>query len=67
MPRNDAAHRAHVVGALGRLLPGAAGRTISGQDPNVLLSPAVGLLVLALYAAAAAVIASIATDRRDFV
>lgn len=55
------------VGAVGRLLPGAAGRAISGQDPNVLLSPTVSLIVLALYAAAAAVIGSIATVRRDCV
>ena len=52
------------VGDVGRLLPGAAGRAISGQDPNVLLSPAVGLVVLALYGAA---IGTIATVRRDFV
>ncbi len=55
------------IGAVGRLLPGAAGRAISGQDPNILLSPAVGFVVLILYAAASAVIGSMVTERRDFV
>ncbi len=55
------------VGAVGRLLPGAAGRAISGQDPNILLSPAVGLVVLILYASAGGVVGSIVTVRRDFV
>jgi ABC-type transport system involved in multi-copper enzyme maturation permease subunit len=55
------------VGAVGRLLPGASGRAISGQDPKILLSPAVGLVVLILYAAAAGVIGSVVTERRDFV
>jgi ABC-2 type transport system permease protein len=53
------------VGGVGRLLPGAAGKAISGQDPDKLLAPAVGLLLLALYAGAAAVAGSIATSRRD--
>jgi len=51
---------------LGRLLPGAAAKAISGQDPDTLLAPAVGLVLLALYAAAAAVAGSLATARRDF-
>jgi ABC-type transport system involved in multi-copper enzyme maturation permease subunit len=55
------------VGNVGRLLPGAAGRAISGQDPNTLLAPAVGLLLLALYAVAAAVAGCLATSRRDVV
>lgn len=55
------------IGAVGRLLPGAAGRAIGGQDPTILLSPAVGLVVLILYAAAAGVMGSIVTVRRDFV
>jgi ABC-2 type transport system permease protein len=53
------------VGGVGKLLPGAAAKAISGQDPDALLSPAVGLLLLALYAAAAAVGGSLATSRRD--
>lgn len=50
---------------LGRLLPGAAAKAISGQDPDTLLAPAVGLVLLALYAAAAAVSGSLAASRRD--
>ena len=53
------------VGNVGRLLPGAAGKAISGQDPDTLLAPAVGLVMLALYAAAAAVAGALATARRD--
>jgi ABC-2 type transport system permease protein len=55
------------VGDVGRLLPGNAGRAISGQDPDTLLAPAVGLVLLALYAAAAAVAGWLATARRDTV
>jgi ABC-type transport system involved in multi-copper enzyme maturation permease subunit len=55
------------VGGVGRLLPGAAGKAISGQDPDTLLAPAVGLVLLALYAAAVAVAGSLATSRRDVI
>lgn len=55
------------VGNVGRLLPGAAGKAISGQEPDTLLAPGVGLVLLALYAAAAAVAGSLATSRRDVV
>jgi ABC-2 type transport system permease protein len=55
------------VGDVGRLLPGAAGKAISGQDPGTLLAPGVGLVLLALYAAAAAAAGSLATSRRDSV
>ncbi len=55
------------VGDVGRLLPGAAGKAISGQDPSRLLAPAVGLVLLALYAAAASVAGALATSRRDVV
>jgi ABC-2 type transport system permease protein len=55
------------VGNVGRLLPGAAAKAISGQDPDTLLVPAVGLVLLVLYAAAAAVTGSLATSRRDVV
>jgi ABC-2 type transport system permease protein len=50
---------------IGRFAPGAAAAAISGQDPDTLLAPAVGLVLLALYAAAAAVAGSLATSRRD--
>lgn len=53
------------VGDVGRLLPGAAAKAITGQDPNKLLAPAVSLVLLALYAAAAVVAGSLATSRRD--
>lgn len=53
------------VGGIGKLLPGAAGKAISGQDPDSLVAPAVGLVLLALYAAAAWVAGSLATSRRD--
>jgi ABC-2 type transport system permease protein len=55
------------VGNVGRLLPGAAGQAISGQDPDTLLPPAVGLVLLALYAAAAGLAGWLATSRRDVV
>jgi hypothetical protein len=53
------------VGNVGRLLPSAAGKAISGQDPDTLLAPGVGLVLLALYAATVAVAGSLATSRRD--
>lgn len=53
------------LGDVGRLLPGAAAAAISGQDPGTLLAPAVGLAVLAIYAAAAALAGSLAISRRD--
>lgn len=53
------------VGDIGRLLPGSAGRAISGQNPEALLGPAVALVLLVVYAAAAVVAGSLATARRD--
>jgi len=53
------------VGDIGRLLPGAAARAISGQDPTTLVAPGVGLLLLVGYAIAAAVAATLTTSRRD--
>lgn len=53
------------LGDIGRLLPGAAAAAVSGQDPGTLLAPAVGLMLLALYAAAAALAGSLAISRRD--
>ncbi len=55
------------LGDVGRFLPGAAAAAISGQDPGTLLSPAVGLGLLALYAVAAALIGSLEISRRDVV
>jgi ABC-2 type transport system permease protein len=48
-----------------KFAPGTLGTAISGQDPNTLLAPGISLLLLALYAAAAAVAGSVATTRRD--
>jgi ABC-type transport system involved in multi-copper enzyme maturation permease subunit len=53
------------LGDIGRLLPGAAAAAISGQDPGTLLAPAVGLVLLALYATAAAIAGALALSRRD--
>jgi ABC-type transport system involved in multi-copper enzyme maturation permease subunit len=55
------------IGDIGRLLPGSAGRAISGQNPDTLLTPGAGLILLLLYAITAAVAGRLATDRRDFV
>ncbi len=54
------------VGGIGRLLPGAAAKAMSGQDPATLVAPAIGLALLVLYAGVAAVIGSLVTSRRDF-
>lgn len=48
-----------------KFAPGALGMAISGQEPDTLLSPLVSLLLLAIYAAAAAVAGAGATSRRD--
>jgi ABC-2 type transport system permease protein len=50
---------------VGRFLPGAAASAMSGQDPGTLLAPAVGLVLLACYAVAAAMAGSLAISRRD--
>jgi ABC-type transport system involved in multi-copper enzyme maturation permease subunit len=55
------------LGNVGRFLPGAAAAAISGQDPDTLLAPAVGLGLLTLYAGAAALAGSLATAHRDVV
>jgi ABC-2 type transport system permease protein len=55
------------VGEFGRFAPGAAGAALGGLDPDTLLAPAVGLVLLVLYATAAAVIGSVVTSRRDVV
>jgi len=53
------------VPSVGRFAPGAAGAAITGQDTNDLLSPAIGALVLAVWATAATSAGWIATLRRD--
>ena len=53
------------LGEVWRFLPGAAAAAISGQEPGTLLAPAVGLALLAAYAAAAAVSGAFATSHRD--
>jgi hypothetical protein len=50
---------------IGRFAPGAAAAALSGQDPDKLVVPAIGLLLLAVYAASAALAGSLATTRRD--
>jgi ABC-type transport system involved in multi-copper enzyme maturation permease subunit len=53
------------LGEIGRFLPGSAAAAISGQDPGTLLSPAVGLALLAAYAVVATLAGRVATSRRD--
>jgi ABC-2 type transport system permease protein len=48
-----------------KFAPGAAAAAITGLDPDRLLTPALGALLLAVYAAAAAAAGSMATLRRD--
>jgi ABC-type transport system involved in multi-copper enzyme maturation permease subunit len=55
------------VADVGKFAPGAAGAAISGLEPDRLLAPALGLVLLSLYAVAAAVAGSLATTRRDVV
>jgi hypothetical protein len=52
---------------IGRFGPGNAAAAITGQHPDKLLAPAVGLAVLVLYALAAAALGALATGRRDVV
>ena len=53
------------VPGAGKFAPGAAAAAITGLDPDRLLTPALGALLLAVYAAAAAAAGSMATLRRD--
>ncbi len=53
------------VPEVGRFAPGSAGAAITGQDPDTLLSPAIGLVVLAAYATVAALAGLRATAHRD--
>jgi hypothetical protein len=53
------------VPGVGRFAPGAAAAAMTGLDPDTLLAPAFGALLLALYTAAASAAGTIATLRRD--
>lgn len=53
------------LGDVGRFLPGQAAMAISGQAPDTLLIPGAGLVLLAVYAAAAALAGAYLTVRRD--
>jgi hypothetical protein len=53
------------VTKIGRLGPGAAAAAITGQDPGTLVAPAIGLVLLAFYAAVAALAGVLATARLD--
>jgi hypothetical protein len=55
------------VPGVGRFAPGAAAAAMTGLDPETLLAPALGALLLAAYAAASAAAGWIATLRRDVV
>lgn len=50
-----------------KFAPGTLGMSLSGQEPDTLLAPAISLPLLALYAAAAVAAGSLATTRRDVV
>lgn len=53
------------LGEFGRYLPGAAAAAISGQEPDRLLAPALGLAVLCLYTAGSSLLGAFAMSRRD--
>ena len=53
------------VGDVGRFAPGALGMAISGQDPDTLVAPELGLVLLSAYAGASALAGLVATTRRD--
>ena len=53
------------LGDVFKFLPGSAAAAISGQEPGTLLAPAVGLVLLAVYAAAAALAGLFAIRHRD--
>jgi ABC-type transport system involved in multi-copper enzyme maturation permease subunit len=53
------------LGEVGRYLPGAAAAAMSGQAPDTLLAPAVGLVLLVSYAVVTTLAGAVATSRRD--
>jgi ABC-2 type transport system permease protein len=48
-----------------KFAPGTLAMAVSGQEPGALLAPAISLLLLSVYAAAAAAAGWLATTRRD--
>jgi hypothetical protein len=54
------------VPSVSRFMPGALGQAITGQRTGTLHTPALGALLLALYAAGAVTVGTLATTRRDF-
>jgi hypothetical protein len=53
------------LGDVFKFLPGSAAAAVSGQEPGMLLAPAVGLALLAAYAATAATSGAFATAHQD--
>jgi hypothetical protein len=53
------------LGEVGRYLPGAAAAAISGQEPDRLLAPALGLALLGLYTAGSSLLGAFTMSRRD--
>jgi ABC-2 type transport system permease protein len=53
------------VADVSKFAPGTLGMAVSGQEPDTLLAPGISLLLLSLYALAAAAAGSVATERRD--
>lgn len=53
------------LGTVGRFMPGMAAAAISGQEPDALLQPVIGLVLLVAYAFVADVVGAIAMSRRD--
>jgi hypothetical protein len=55
------------LAAVTRFLPGGLAMAASGQDPDTLLAPGLSVVLLALYALAAAAVGCVATIRRDVI
>jgi ABC-2 type transport system permease protein len=55
------------VDEIGRFAPGAAAAAMTGQDPETLLAPGIGLVLLFVYAAIAGLAGAFSTTRRDVV
>ena len=53
------------VTKIGRFGPGAAAAAITGQDPGTLVAPALGAVLLVVYATAVTFVGLLATTRRD--
>jgi hypothetical protein len=50
---------------ISKFAPGTLGMAVSGQEPETLLAPGLALALLVAYAAAAAGVGGLATERRD--